>query len=133
MKHIADYTKIKFFTVPTEMSILQKEHFNRWYSLKAFYISVNVVDIPVSVLCCTLFSFIVYFMSGQPPDVTRFAMFFTISLLVSFVAQSFGLMIGAVFNVVVRLKICWNSTFTEILWKFIYLDLFTFWDYGRLL
>lgn len=92
------------FTVPTEMSILQKEHFNRWYSLKAFYISVTIVDIPVSVLCCTLFSFIVYFMSAQPPDVTRFTMFFTISLLVAFVAQSFGLMIGAVFNVVVSLK-----------------------------
>lgn len=87
------------------MSILQKEHFNRWYSLKAFYISVNIIDIPVSILCCTIFSFIVYFMSAQPADVTRFSMFFTISLLVSFVAQSFGLMIGAVFNVVVSLKI----------------------------
>ncbi|XP_033213032.1 ATP-binding cassette sub-family G member 4-like [Belonocnema kinseyi] len=100
MHHMMTTMMLTILTFPTEMSILQKEHFNRWYSLKAFYISVTIVDIPVSVLCCTLFSFIVYFMSAQPADVTRFAMFFTISLLVSFVAQSFGLMIGAVFNVV---------------------------------
>ncbi|XP_043482366.1 ATP-binding cassette sub-family G member 4 [Leptopilina heterotoma] len=100
MHHMMTTMMLTILTFPTEMSILQKEHFNRWYSLKAFYVSVNIIDIPVSVLCCTIFSFIVYFMSAQPPDVTRFSMFFTISLLVSFVAQSFGLMIGAVFNVV---------------------------------
>lgn len=37
------------FSVPMEMSILIKEHFNRWYSLKAYYVSVNLLDIPVAV------------------------------------------------------------------------------------
>lgn len=32
-----------------EMSILIKEHFNRWYSLKSYYVMVNIVDIPVAV------------------------------------------------------------------------------------
>lgn len=37
------------FAVPMEMAILTKEHFNRWYSLKSFFISVNVVDFPIPV------------------------------------------------------------------------------------
>lgn len=36
--------------VPTEMGILLKEHFNRWYSLKAYYISVTLLDLPISVI-----------------------------------------------------------------------------------
>lgn len=39
----------KLFLVPSEMSILIKEHFNRWYSLKPYVISVTVTDIPVLV------------------------------------------------------------------------------------
>lgn len=35
--------------VPNEMSVLTKEHFNRWYSLKMYYTSVTIVDAPLSV------------------------------------------------------------------------------------
>lgn len=31
------------------MSILIKEHFNRWYSLKMYYLSITIVDLPISV------------------------------------------------------------------------------------
>lgn len=41
-------------------------------------------------------------MTAQPLEMHRFGMFFVISMLVVFVAQSFGLMIGAYFDVVVR-------------------------------
>ncbi|GBP69626.1 ATP-binding cassette sub-family G member 1 [Eumeta japonica] len=88
------------FAVPSEMSILIKEHFNRWYSLSSFYMSITVVDLPISVVSCFVFSVIIYFMSAQPLDVARFLMFFVISLYTVLVAQSFGLMIGAAFNVV---------------------------------
>jgi hypothetical protein len=47
----------------------------------------------------------VYFISGQPSDMDRFNMFFVISLLIVYVAMSFGLMIGAVFDVVVSLSL----------------------------
>jgi len=56
------------------------------------------------VLGCLLFTVIVYFISGQPSDMSRFNMFFVISLLIVYVAMSFGLMIGAIFDVVVSSK-----------------------------
>ncbi|CAH1646788.1 unnamed protein product [Spodoptera littoralis] len=87
-------------TIPNEMSILSKEHFNRWYSLGSYYISITIVDLPISIVGCAVFSVIVYTMSSQPLEIARFSMFFAISLYTVLVAQSFGLMIGAVFSVV---------------------------------
>ncbi|KZC04865.1 PREDICTED: ATP-binding cassette sub-family G member 4 [Dufourea novaeangliae] len=86
-------------TFPMQMSILMKEHFNRWYSLKAFYAALTLIDLPISIFCCLAFSLIVYFITSQPMEIARFLMFFSISLLVSFIGQGTGLMIGAVFDV----------------------------------
>ncbi|XP_011499597.1 PREDICTED: ATP-binding cassette sub-family G member 1 [Ceratosolen solmsi marchali] len=98
--HMMTTMMLTVLTIPAEMNILKKEHFNRWYSLKAYYMSVTVVDIPVMIIGCLFFTVIVYFMSDQPHDIVRFSMFFGISLLVAFVAQSFGFMIGSSFDVV---------------------------------
>lgn len=100
MHHMMSTMMLTILTFPSEMSILIKEHFNRWYSLRSYYISVTLIDIPISAFCCAIFTVIIYLMSGQPLEYARFGMFLSISLLVVFVAQSFGLMIGAVFNVV---------------------------------
>lgn len=94
-----------FLPVPSEINILIKEHFNRWYSLKAYYVALTIIDVPVTVISCALFTVIVYFMSGQPSEMDRFGMFFIISLLTVLVAQGFGLMIGAVFNVIVSISL----------------------------
>uniref|UniRef100_A0A6M2E3Q0 Putative transporter abc superfamily breast cancer resistance protein n=1 Tax=Xenopsylla cheopis TaxID=163159 RepID=A0A6M2E3Q0_XENCH len=91
---------LNILTFPQEMSILQKEHFNRWYSLKSYYMAINIVDLPVSIVSCIVFSIIIYLMSAQPLEFIRFGMFLSISMLVVFVAQSVGLMVGAIFNVI---------------------------------
>ncbi|XP_045768108.1 ATP-binding cassette subfamily G member 4 [Maniola jurtina] len=100
MHHMMSPMMLTILTFPSEMSILLKEHFNRWYSLGSYYISITIVDLPISIVSCAIFSVIVYTMSAQPLDIARFSMFFAISLYTVLVAQSFGLMIGAVFNVV---------------------------------
>ncbi|VVC95609.1 unnamed protein product [Leptidea sinapis] len=100
MHHMMSPMMLTILTFPSEMSVLLKEHFNRWYSLGSYYISITIVDLPISIVSCAAFSVIVYTMSAQPLDAARFTMFFTISLFTVLVAQSFGLMVGAVFNVV---------------------------------
>ncbi|KYN29407.1 ATP-binding cassette sub-family G member 4, partial [Trachymyrmex cornetzi] len=98
--HMMTTMMLTVVTFPMQMSILIKEHFNRWYSLKAFYTAITLIDVPISIMCCILFSIIVYFMSAQPWEIIRFSMFLAISLLIMFIGQGTGLMIGAVFNVV---------------------------------
>ncbi|XP_077271586.1 ATP-binding cassette sub-family G member 4 [Temnothorax americanus] len=98
--HMMTTMMLTIVTFPMQMSILLKEHFNRWYSLKAFYTAITLIDVPISIVCCIFFSIIVYFMSAQPLEVIRFCMFLAISMLVMFIGQGTGLMIGAIFNVV---------------------------------
>lgn len=98
--HMMTTMMLTIVTFPMQMSILLKEHFNRWYSLKAFYTAITLIDVPISIICCIIFSIIVYLMSAQPLELIRFFMFFAVSMLIMFIGQGTGLMIGAVFNVV---------------------------------
>ncbi|XP_074026119.1 ATP-binding cassette sub-family G member 4 isoform X2 [Leptinotarsa decemlineata] len=100
MHHMFSSMMLTILTVPQEMSILIKEHFNRWYSLKMYYTAITLVDIPLSIVCSLVFSITIYCITAQPYEMIRFMMFFVSSLMVVFVAQSFGLMIGIYFNVV---------------------------------
>uniref|UniRef100_A0A182XFM9 ABC transporter domain-containing protein n=1 Tax=Anopheles quadriannulatus TaxID=34691 RepID=A0A182XFM9_ANOQN len=100
MHHMMATMMLTVLTFPTEMGVILKEHFNRWYTLKCYYLSVSIIDLPLSVFCCLIFTIIIYLMSGQPMEWFRFGMFFTISLLIVLIAQSIGLTIGAWFNVV---------------------------------
>ncbi|KAH8334078.1 hypothetical protein KR059_006478 [Drosophila kikkawai] len=121
MHHSMTTMMLTVLTFPIEMSILIKEHFNRWYSLKAYYTAMTIVDLPISVsiywlktigipqitevsrwqiISCFIFTVIVYLWSYQPMEWVRFWMFFVISLLTVFVGHSFGLMIGSWFDVV---------------------------------
>ncbi|XP_061392279.1 ATP-binding cassette sub-family G member 1-like [Musca vetustissima] len=87
-------------TFPMEMPTVIKEHFNQWYSLKAYYMSITLLDLPISIFGTLLFTNIIYFSSGQPMEWNRYMMFLAISVLVVLAGQSLGLMIGAWFNVV---------------------------------
>uniref|UniRef100_A0AAG5D8G3 ABC transporter domain-containing protein n=1 Tax=Anopheles atroparvus TaxID=41427 RepID=A0AAG5D8G3_ANOAO len=100
MHHMMATMMLTVLTFPTEMGVILKEHFNRWYTLKCYYLSVTIIDLPLSIFCCLFFTVIIYLMSGQPMEWFRFGMFFTISLLIVLIAQSLGLTIGAWFNVV---------------------------------
>ncbi|XP_050458542.1 ATP-binding cassette sub-family G member 4 [Cataglyphis hispanica] len=98
--HMMTTMMLTIVTFPMQMSILVKENFNRWYSMKAFYTAITLIDVPISIICCIIFSIIVYLMSAQPLEFIRFFMFLAISMLIVFIGQGTGLMIGAAFNVV---------------------------------
>lgn len=92
---------IFLYPVPTERSTILKENFNRWYSVKSYYLSICLIDLPISTLSCLLFSVIIYVMTGWPLEWLRFSVFFVVSLLIVLVAQTVGLIIGSCFNVIV--------------------------------
>jgi ABC-type multidrug transport system permease subunit len=87
--------------VPTERSTILKENFNRWYTVKAYFLSTMIIDLPISTVSSFLFSLIIYLLTGWPLELQRFMVFFVISLLIVLVSQTVGLIIGSCFNVIV--------------------------------
>lgn len=91
-------------TVPLELPIVTREHFNRWYSIKAYYFAMTFADLPIQILCVTIFVAITYTMTAQPLELFRIALFYVIICLVTLVSQGWGMITGAVCGTKVNRK-----------------------------
>lgn len=88
---------------PLEMPIVAREHFNRWYSKKAYYFALTFADLPLQFVCVLVYVLITYVMTAQPLEIFRLSLFFTISVMVTLISQGFGMIIGATCGVKVNL------------------------------
>ncbi|KAM3964150.1 ATP-binding cassette sub-family G member 4-like [Aphomia sociella] len=79
---------------PTELKILKKENFNNWYNLKTYYAAVLVTGMPLQVVFSFVYSVPSYFLTGQPQEFFRFAMFVLVLANVTLVADAVGSVIG---------------------------------------
>ncbi|EFA01493.1 ATP-binding cassette sub-family G member 1 [Tribolium castaneum] len=86
-------------TFPSELPIITREHFNKWYSLKSYYLAITLADIPIQMVATLLYAIVTYFLTMQPVEAFRIFSFLFMCVLISLVAQSFGLFIGAIMDI----------------------------------
>ncbi|XP_015178165.1 PREDICTED: ATP-binding cassette sub-family G member 1 isoform X2 [Polistes dominula] len=80
---------------PLEMQILSREHFNRWYKLAPYYISMLLIEIPFQAACAGTYLTISYWLTGQPIETYRILFFMVVSISATLTAQAWGFFIGA--------------------------------------
>ncbi|XP_048505173.1 ATP-binding cassette sub-family G member 4-like isoform X2 [Athalia rosae] len=86
-------------TFPSEVEIVIREHFNRWYKLRTFYLANRLADFPVQIAAVFTFTLVVFFMSGQLPEIRRLLMYILTCTVVSLVAQTAGLIVGIAMDI----------------------------------
>lgn len=74
-----------------------KERTNRWYSCFSYYMARTIADTPFRIFFPIIYSIIIYKMTGQIDDNFRFITFVALNVLIAFVAQSKGLLIGSMY------------------------------------
>lgn len=94
-------TNFYIFSVPTQVQVLKREHFNRWYRCNPYYFAMSVAKLPLQLANSLLYLTMVYFITDQPIEGTRMALFYLISILTSLTSESFGLLISARVSVTV--------------------------------
>lgn len=90
--------------VPTEVQMLKREYFNRWYGLTSYFCAYTVARLPGHIILTSIYVIIAYFMTDQPLEVYRFTIFLLTMLVVGCVSESVGMILGSIFNVVVSLS-----------------------------
>ncbi|EDW64393.1 ATP-binding cassette sub-family G member 1 [Drosophila virilis] len=83
-------------TFPLEIDMLTREHFNRWYKLGPYFLSLISFEIPFQSLCTALYIVISARLtdndSGEP---FRMYYFILLAILASLSAQAWGFFVGA--------------------------------------
>lgn len=81
-------------TIPLELPTLKREHFNRWYQLRSYYLAGKLADFLVQLISTFIYTITVYYMSDQLPEGKRFWLYMLMCFVVSLVGQTAGLIIG---------------------------------------
>lgn len=85
---------------PTEVQLLKREHFNKWYSLGSYFLALTVSTIPVQCILGFVYLALVYLISDQPMELQRWTMFYLICMLTGIISESFGLLVATNLNIV---------------------------------
>lgn len=83
-------------TFPLEIDMLTREHFNRWYKLGPYYLSLISFEIPFQSLCAVLYIVIsVRLTDNDSVDSYRIYYFIILAIMATLSAQAWGFFVGA--------------------------------------
>ncbi|XP_043264536.1 ATP-binding cassette sub-family G member 1-like [Colletes gigas] len=85
---------------PSEVQLVKREYFNMWYNLSPYYCAFTLINIPVQVLVSSIYLSMVYVITGQPMELFRCTMFFSVCFMCMFIAESMALAIASTLNIV---------------------------------
>ncbi|XP_063625515.1 ATP-binding cassette sub-family G member 1 [Cydia splendana] len=78
-----------------EMNILKGEHYNRWYNLGPYVVSLLAVELPFQMISCVSYVVLSYWLTDNPLEPTRATLFLATIVTTSLCAQSWGYFIGS--------------------------------------
>lgn len=82
--------------------MVAREHFNHWYSAKAYYFAITFTDLPLQMASVLLYVGITYLMTAQPLELYRMVYVLVLTTLLALVSQSMGVIVGAAFDFKVK-------------------------------
>ncbi|KAL3266090.1 hypothetical protein HHI36_010276, partial [Cryptolaemus montrouzieri] len=85
---------------PTEVQLLKREHFNRWYGLGSYFMALTCSTIPLQLILGFIYLGLVYVISDQPMELYRWTMFYVVCMLTGIISESLGLLIATNLNIV---------------------------------
>ncbi|XP_022179152.1 ATP-binding cassette sub-family G member 4-like [Myzus persicae] len=84
---------------PTEVQLLKREYFNRWYGLNAYFCALTCSQLPMQIILSSIYIAITYFLTNQPLEWERGIKFSVVCLMVSLSSESLAYAISSQFNV----------------------------------
>nr|XP_022900474.1 ATP-binding cassette sub-family G member 4-like isoform X1 [Onthophagus taurus] len=96
--YVYTYIMSPILLFPFELEVIKREYFNHWYSLKAYYTSLTISNIPLMIILSFLFNCLVYVMTDQPMEIPRFFYFNIVTLIIALTSYGIGLSIGSTFK-----------------------------------
>lgn len=81
-----------------ERDVFQREYFNHYYSLPAYYISKVIVELPFTIIFTVLVALIVYWIIGFRPGFDHFLLFTLFLILIASSTFALGLFAASLFK-----------------------------------
>ncbi|CAB3223952.1 unnamed protein product [Arctia plantaginis] len=85
---------------PTEVQLVKREYFNRWYGLKAYYAALVCSRTPPTIFFSLIYLIITYPLTSQPMEFSRILMFSSTCILIALISESMGTVISSMLSVV---------------------------------
>lgn len=83
---------------PLQMDVVKREIHNRYYSIIQYYISVSILDLPISILTIASSSMLIYYLSGQVFEKDRVMIFILFSIVLGVTVNAIGFFYGTLLD-----------------------------------